>query len=217
MSYGGYPTRDGGDEIESEMSTTRRTRPEDRARYEYRVWGRHRRARALLEELADERSREQVDDCYLLVDEPGWNAKVRNNTLKIKHLIAEQQGFEQWTADQHRSAESTPSPFDDLFEVLRLDRPQRGKRYDFCEAVEQLDSVAGVRAVFVTKDRRHYRIGSVRAEATVIRLVDSGDRLRTISIEGDDLDELSTLRRRLGLRGETNIAVHDVLDAETAR
>ncbi len=195
------------------MTTRSRDLDVDQARYEYRVWGRHRRARAMLAELADGVTREQVDDCYLLVDEPGWNAKVRGNTLKIKHLVAERRGFEQWTSDRHRSAESVPSPFDELFEQLRLDRPQRGKRYDLRAATGRIDDDAGVRAVFVTKDRRRYRIGGLRAEATDLRIHETGERLRTLSIEGDDLDALSSLRRRLGLRGEANVAVHDALDA----
>ncbi len=38
--------------------------------------------------------------------------------------------------------------------------------------------------------------------------------LYTLSIEGDDLDELSALRKRLGLRDEDNVAVHNALDLE---
>jgi hypothetical protein len=33
-----------------------------------------------------------------------------------------------------------------------------------------------------------------------------------LSIEGDDIDELAGLRKKLGLRGEDNIAVHHALD-----
>ena len=77
----------------------------DGARYELRVWGKHRRPRRLLAELASESTIERVKDCYLLVDDPSWNAKIRDNTLKIKQLIAARKGFEQWTSDRHRSAE----------------------------------------------------------------------------------------------------------------
>jgi len=38
--------------------------------------------------------------------------------------------------------------------------------------------------------------------------------LHTLSIEGDDLEQLADLRTRLGLRGEDNIAVHSALDSE---
>jgi len=182
------------------------------ARFEHRVWGAHRKARKLLAKLADEQSTEQVDDCYLLVDDPSWNAKIRDNTLKIKQLVAERKGFEQWTRDRHRSADSTPSPFDAIFEQLGLDRPQRGEEYDLDTEIAALDAEAGVRAVFVTKERRRYRIGDLRAEVTDIEIRDTGEVLHTLSIEGDDIDELSALRKRLGLRGEDNIAVHHALE-----
>ena len=181
------------------------------ARFEHRVWGAHRKACKLLAKLADEQSTEQVDDCYLLVDDPSWNAKIRDNTLKIKQLVAERKGFEQWTRDRHRSAGSTPSPFDAIFEQLGLDRSQRGEEYDLNTEITALDAQAGVRAVFVTKERRRYRIGDLRAEATDIKIRDTGEVLHTLSIEGDDIDELSALRKRLGLRGEDNIAVHHAL------
>jgi hypothetical protein len=182
------------------------------ARFEHRVWGEHRKARKLLAELADEQTTEQVNDCYLLVDDPSWNAKIRDNTLKIKQLVAQRKGFEQWTRDRHPTVESTPSPFDVIFERLGLDRPQRGEEYDLYAEIAALDADAGVRAVFVTKERQRYRLGDLRAEVTDITIRDSGEVLRALSIEGDDISELAALRKRLGLRGVDNIAVHQALD-----
>lgn len=184
------------------------------ARFEYRVWGERRKARKLLAKLANEQTTEQVNDCYLLVDDSSWNAKIRDNTLKIKQLVAERKGFEQWSSDRHRTADSAPSPFDTIFEQLGLDRPQRGEEYDLFEEIAALGPDAGVRAVFVTKERRRYRIRDLRAEATDIRIRETGEVLHTLSIEGDDLEQLSALRKRLGLRGEDNIAVHHALDLE---
>lgn len=185
------------------------------AKYEFRVWGQHRRARKLIAKLATSESRETVEDCYLLVDDLSWNAKVRDNTLKIKQLVEERKGFEGWVSDRHRSADSAPSPFDDLFDDLHLDRPQRGKSYDLAKAVEKLGPGYGVRAVFVTKYRRRYRIGGLRAEVTDIEIGETGQQLQTISIEGDDLGELSALRKKLGLKSEPNMAVHEAIDHET--
>lgn len=182
-----------------------------RARYEYRVWGKHRPARKLLAKLATERTVERVDDCYLLVEDATWNAKIRDNTLKIKQLVAEHQGFEQWTSDRHRSAESAPTPFDTVFERLRLDRPQRGKKYDLFREIASLDADEGIRPVFVTKHRRRYRIGELRAESTEIHLLGTSEVLHTLSIEGDDLEELTALRDRLGVHDRENVAVHDAL------
>lgn len=188
-------------------------KPDD-ARYEYRVWGEHRKARKLMTKLASNETRDRVEDCYLLVDDPSWNAKVRDNTLKVKQLVAENEGFEQWVSGRHRSSDSAPSPFDALFDELRLDRPQKGKSYDLSQAVQQLNPDLGVKAVFVTKERRRFRIGKLRAEVTDIEIDETGELLRTLSIEGDNLDELVSLRKKLGLREQPNIAVHQAIDNE---
>lgn len=185
-----------------------------RARYEFRVWGAHRKARKKLARLASHRTTERFKDCYLIVDDPSWNAKVRDNTLKIKQLVAEDRGFERWSSDKHRTSATAPSPFDDLFEELRLDRPQRGKSYDLAKAVERLDPDSGVRAVFVTKRRRRYRVGNLRGEVTDIKIRSTGEVLQTLSVEGDDLDELVALRKKLGVRKEPNIAVHQAIESE---
>lgn len=185
-------------------------------RYEFRVWGKHREARKHLQKLASEVVEEEFEDCYLLVDDQSWNAKVRDSTLKVKQLVAEDKGFEQWASGRHRSAESAPSPFDELFEQLRLDRPQRGKKYDLPKAVRKLDPDAGVRAVFVTKHRRRFFIGDLRAEVTDIDIHDTDTTLRTLSIDGEDLKELKRLRKKLGLRDEPNVAMHTLIDLETS-
>ena len=190
-------------------------RPDDdesNARYEYRVWGEYREVRKLLRKIADTESREEVDDCYLVVDDPTWNAKVRNNTLKIKQLIAERKGFERWSSAKHRSSDSAPSPFDDLYEDLDLDRLRTKKKYTIERALEGLDPESGVRAIFVSKQRRRYTVGDLRAEVTDVEIIESGEMLRTLSIEGDDLRELVKLRKKLGLKGEENTPVHQAID-----
>jgi len=187
------------------------------ARYEYRVWGENRSARKQLEKLSRSTVKEQVNDCYLIVDDTSWNAKVRDNTLKVKQLVELDDGFQRWSSGRHRAAKTTPTPFDEIFERLRLDRPQRGKSFDLRRAVERLDPKSGVRAVFVTKKRRRYLVGSLRAEVTTVLLRDSGEVMHTLSIEGDDLGELISLRKRLGLRDEPNIAVHEAIEAELLR
>ena len=133
--------------------------------------------------------------------------------MKVKHLVSEDRGFEEWASGRYKAAEDVPSPFDAIFEALSLDRPQRGKKYSIQKAVKGLkDSEVDVRAVFVTKERVRYRIGSLLAEVTDIEIVDSDEVLHTVSIEGDDLDELAALRKKLGLKKEPNIAVHQAID-----
>jgi hypothetical protein len=187
-----------------------------RTRYEYRVWGKHRAARKLLEDLADDVEQERVADCYLIVDDATFNAKVRDNILKVKELVDENKGFEQWASGRHRSSDSVPSPFDDLFDRLDLDRPQRGKKYNLERAVRALRPRDGVTAVFVTKKRTRFRLGELRAEVADITLTKSGQVLRTLSIDGEDLDALTALRQRLGLTDEPNISVHQAIFDEVS-
>ena len=71
-----------------------------------------------------------------------------------------------------------------------------------------------VRAVPVTKRRTRYRIGSIRAEVTEVTIERTGEVLRTLAIEGDDLDELVALRDRLGLGESANVAVHLAIDPD---
>ncbi len=182
--------------------------------YEFRVWGKHTKARKMLKSLASAVTVEEFEDCYLIVDDPTWNAKVRDNTLKIKRLVDERKGFEQWSAGRHRSADSTPSPFDDLFERLRLDRPQRGKKYNLPREVRKLDDDSDVRVVFVTKRRRRYQLGDIKAEVTDIEIHETDQVLRTLSIQGHDVKELSRLRKKLGIRDEPNVAMHQLIEAE---
>lgn len=183
------------------------------ARFEYRVWGKQSKARKALRRLATEETEERTEDCYLLVDDPTWNAKLRDNSLKVKQLIDEDLGFERWVARREAAPEAT-SPFDDLFDDLDLDRLRASKPKQVAAAIEELDPDLGVRAVFVTKQRVHYRVGSLRAEVTDIEIVETGEVLQTLAIEGDDLDELVSLRKKLGLRKEPNTPVHQAIDTE---
>lgn len=199
------------------MAKKSATGKDDRSsRYEFRVWGKHRKARKALARMAELEVEETFEDCYLLVDDASWNAKVRSNTLKIKELVTEDKGFQRWASGQYRSADKTPTPFDELFKELRLDRPQRGKSYSLPKAVKKLDPDLGVRAVFVVKHRRRYAVGDLRAEVTDIEIKDSDQVLRTLSIEGDDLKELVRLRKQLGIRDEPNVAMHELIEAETS-
>ncbi len=183
---------------------------EDGGKYEYRVWGKHRKARKMLSELADEETTETIEDCYFLVDDLHLNAKVRDDMLKVKQLVASEKGFEVWTSNWHKAAETAPEPFDELFEGLRLDR----KSFDLKKAVAKLDPDTAATAVFVTKTRRRFRIGSLRAEVTDVEIKESGEVLRTLAIEGEDLDELVALRKKLGIRKEDNVAFPAALDNE---
>ncbi len=186
-------------------------------RFEYRVWGKHRRARKLLGKMASAETFERVTDCYLLVDDPTWNAKLRGRKLKIKQLVAERKGFERWVARKHRSSDTAPSPFDELFDGVDLEELLDGGVEALHSVLDGMDPELGVRAVFVTKHRRLFEVGSLKAEATDIEIVETKEVLRTLAIEGDDVDELVELRRALGLRDQPNTPVHRAIDSGNDR
>ena len=56
---------------------------------------------------------------------------------------------------------------------------------------------------------------TITDESTKIKVHGTGEVLRTLVIEGNDLDALKALRRELGIRGVDNVAVHHVLANET--
>ena len=179
----------------------RSDRQPTRARYEFRVWGRHRKARKLLAQLADDQITETIEDCYFLGDEAGVNVKVRDRILKVKQLVEREDGFERWESNRYRAADTAPAPFCELFEQLHRLHEQHGKAFDLAKAVARLDKSAEGRAVLVTKERRRFRIGSMRAEITDVTLDHTGNVLRTLAIEGDDLDELVQLRKTARAQG----------------
>ncbi|NNE94803.1 MAG: hypothetical protein HKN24_02130 [Acidimicrobiales bacterium] len=188
----------------------------DRARYEFRVWGDYPKVIRKLARLASDETTEEVEDCYLLGHGRKWNAKVRDSTLKVKRLLERERGFDRWDANWHRSADSVPSPFDEVFDDLSLDRPQRGKKYNLSKAVSALEEDGSTRAVFVTKRRRRFQLGEVRGEIAQLDIHDTSIRLQSIAIEGEDLDELVALRRKLGLKGHDNVAMHVAIDESLA-
>ncbi len=181
------------------------------ARFEYRVWGKHAKARRILRQMASQESEEYVEDCYLLVDDPTWNAKVRGNGLKVKQLIDEDLGFERWVARKQRVPDAA-SPFDGLFDDLDLELLRSAGAKELAAAIDDLDPDLGVRAVLVVKHRVRYRIGALRAEVADIEVEETSEVLRTLAIEGDDLGELVALRKKLGLRKEPNTPVHQAID-----
>ena len=65
-------------------------------------------------------------------------------------------------------------------------------------------------------DRRRYRIGDIRAEVTDIEILETGDVLRTLSFEGDSLEDLVALRKELGVKNEPNLAVHQAIENEVS-
>ncbi len=178
------------------------------------MWGKYPKARSIIRDLADSETREEVDDCYLIVDDLDFNAKIRDNRLKTKELVSETKGFEEWTSQTHRTSESVPEELEAIYAALKMDRLRSKKRFSLEDALKGLEDHDGVRAVQVTKRRRRYKLGEMKAEVTDVEVHNTGEVARTLSIEGANLRDLVKLRKTLGLKGESNTAVHQYIDEE---
>ena len=155
------------------------------ANHEFRVWGRHAKARRRLERLADPTEVETYTDEYVLVDDADWNVKLRAGDVKVKQRVDVTRGFDCWESSWIGGLHAAKG-----------------------ELRRQLRDTT---TVTVRKKRRRFSVGSARAEVTEISVA-GGPSARSIAIEGDDLDELVRLRKKLGLDGEDNVPMHEMLD-----
>ena len=187
-----------------------------RSRYEFRVWGDPDSALDRLSSLADTERDESFEDCYLLVQDPSCNLKIRRNRLKVKRLVEERFGFQRWSTDWHRisvdpgrdRSESTGG----MMDPEAIETEQQRNQTLLADVVTALDPTANLRPVFVTKYRRRFRFGSMRAEVADLEIGGRSGRLCTTAIEGRNLLDLIQLRSALGLDLTPNVAVHLALD-----
>lgn len=178
-------------------------------RYEFRVWGEQAGVRELLSNMAVTEYKERLSDCYLLDGDPRHNAKIRHSRLKLKQLEEERLGFQRWSTAWHRVPKDVPEPFDRLLgEISRAELRSEDFQHILTEASGGLDGTDMVRAVVVTKRRRRFGIGSMKAEATTVRIEGRSGSLSTVAIEGPNLHELIKLRETLGLAHSPNLALH---------
>ena len=171
-----------------------------RARYEYRVWGKHREAAKKLAKLASSERHEEITDCYLLGSDDQWNAKIRSDRLKLKRLIEAKQGFERWDTNWHPTPDAAPQPFDEAF-----------REFTLAQDVTAQSATSETRAVFVLKQRRIFTIREMQAEVTKLEVQDASIRLSTVAIQGDRVRDLRVLLHRLGLHDEPNVPIHIAL------
>ncbi len=201
------------------MATTKQ-RQGSRSRYEFRVWGDQDIALERLSRLAESEYEQQLEDCYLLVHDPGCNVKIRRNRLKVKQLVEERFGFQRWTTDWHRITVDTNAtigdgagPGPDFAPMGQAGDPStqllpEDGQSNLIDVVSQLDPHASLRPVFVTKYRRRFRFGSMRAEVADLEVGGRSGRLCTTAIEGRNLLDLIQLRSALGFDLTPNVAVH---------
>lgn len=184
-----------------------------KARYEFRVWGDRKDVYRRLAEMADTDRRERLEDCYLLVHDQACNAKIRRNRLKVKRLIGQRAGFERWSSSWCRDVQEAPAPFDELAEGLGPPvLPRAAEVHQLEDVAREIGPDHGIVPVFVTKQRRRFRFGTIKAEAATVEIEGHPGRFKTLAIEGPNLADLVTVRSSLGLNDVPNLALHLAVD-----
>lgn len=184
-----------------------------RFRYEFRVWGQREEVAKRLSVLAESEQRHRLEDRYLLVGDTACNIKIRENRLKVKRLINVRSGFQWWSSVWLRDAPGGAQSLERVLDGLGPDqRLPRSDQRVLARAIGGLQRSDRIRAVTVTKRRRRFRLGSVKAESSIVRIAGRPDRLRTVAIEGRNLDDLVHLRSSLGLGHLPNLALHLAVD-----
>ncbi|MGI9598512.1 MAG: hypothetical protein ACR2QK_20265 [Acidimicrobiales bacterium] len=182
-------------------------------RYEFRVWGAKKRVSKQLSNLASGERKQHLEDWYLLDGDPTCNTKIRDCGLKVKRLEEERLGFQRWSTKWHHVPTEAPKPFDQVLQELNKSQlSSEDYEHVLAEVFDEFDPGRELRAVFVTKRRRRFRFGSIRAEATSIEIEGRPGSLSTVAIEGPDLHDLIHLRSSLGLAHVPNLPLHLAVD-----
>lgn len=192
-------------------------------RFEFRVWNEAieeaaRRLRAMSDPVE---VRDSYETYFLSTATVHTNAKERDDLLDIKVLVAEQDGFEQWSVHLKAAfpveAELVRS---ELFPSLGVEAPQLARlAYTKTELVS--DVVAAhedIEAVEVAKHRELFEVGACLGEVASVEMF--GRSLQTMAVESTDVAALTILRRELRIDGRPNVsysrAIRDVLGGHFA-
>ncbi len=192
-------------------------------RFEFRVWSEaiEEAARRLRAMSAPTEVRDTLETYLISTRTIRSNAKERDDLLDIKVLVAEQDGFEQWSvylkAAFPLEAELLRS---ELFPALGVEAPQLDRpAYTKTELLG--DVVAAhedVEAVEVAKHRELFEVDACLGEIASVEML--GRSLQTMAVESTDLAALTILRRDLGIDGRSNVsysrAIRDVLGGHFA-
>jgi exopolyphosphatase/guanosine-5'-triphosphate,3'-diphosphate pyrophosphatase len=172
-------------------------------RWEWRAFGddiaeAERRLAALEPEQVQE-----SDEIYVLSPDSDASVKLRDGVIDVKELQDVQaDGLQQWLP-----VLKAPFPLDAgaagrVLAALGVSATLAGALDSIDELIE---ASPGLRALRVHKLRRHYTFGGCMAELT--ELSAGGRSIRTVAVEANDPELVSSTARALGLGGHENTAV----------
>ncbi len=184
-------------------------------RYELRVWGRLQDVRRRLDALGVHTGDSTTTDLYLVGPDTRVNAKLRDRRLDVKHLIETRAGFQRWTPEWSSDLPLPAPARERLWSELGLSLPDGRHRAPLDRSALEgaIGDAAGAAAIAVDKQRRHFELDGVAAEASAFDIV--GVRCWTVVVEDVDIERLERVRVKLGLDGP-NVAVNEMVAAAAA-
>lgn len=172
---------------------------DDVVRFEYRVWGSALDSiRQRLDELAESRHDERVNDCYLLGPNAAVNAKLRDCTLEVKRMIPGY-GFQRWEPSLSRKPPFPVELVKDLANRLGcVDTAELGDgSLAGDELIATISAIDELETLEVIKERQLVTVQGIRAEST--RVTSPVGTWWTVAGESTDRAELEHLIRTLGI------------------
>ena len=180
---------------------------EIKPRYEFRIWGQNlAELRQRLEQLAAPSRTETSEEIYLIpAVTDKCNAKIRNDLMDIKILVATERGLEQW-----RPVLKAEFPLDrsliaaQVFSALELAPPQMSReQYAMNEFLDEvINAEPKIAVVTVSKSRVRLALGECQAEFATTTI---GDQARdTVAVESTDPDAVARVTQQLGIEGMPN-------------
>jgi hypothetical protein len=177
------------------------------ARYEFRIW-----AQALedphsqLERLALPSGTQRSEETYLISSgTDGCNAKIRNELLEVKLLIASDCGLEQWKPSLKAGFPLESSIIAaQIFPGFVLEAPPLpGTRYPLAKFLEEvIRPQPDIAMVPVAKARQQFIVGACQAEFSSVTI--NSAAFQTVAVESLDRGAALRLIRQLGIGGSAN-------------
>lgn len=180
------------------------------ARWELRVWDVDETVHDRLYALNPDPNITAQADCYLIGPRYEFNAKIREGVLDVKRLLERRSGFQRWAPDWSGEEPYEPQELNRLLVELGADQHDDLEPMSNTQLINLVNSVSGLKAVAVTKKRRHFDLGDVIGEISDVEIDEAQPRMCVV-IESTDIDRLKELRHQLGLDGVPNIAIHNAI------
>jgi exopolyphosphatase / guanosine-5'-triphosphate,3'-diphosphate pyrophosphatase len=145
------------------------------------------------------------DEIYLLSLAYEANVKIREGLLDIKGLEQKAvHGFEQWRPVLKEAFPLSAAAIDAVYAALGIESSQDLAPITLDQLLAEVKSDSRVRTLQVHKKRTRYQVEDCMAELTEV--IANGKTIRTIAVESEDPDHITSALRALNLEGLENVS-----------